>query len=149
MATLNIINNFDMTAQGVTVSGKQGAVADSSADPLAVTVSGLDKSMTGQLATATVATLFDSSVDLPATFAYLFFWADQITYLQIVGSGSNVIHKVAATQPFVLPGYNKILAAASTSLITGGSEPVVTTIAKVAAGNYTGVTANYVFRVIL
>lgn len=104
--------------------------------------------MVGTLATATVITMYDDDNDLPADWDYLFFWADAICYLQLIGSAGNVTHRIAAGQPFVLPGYDSILPAASTTLITGGSEPTMEDIDSIALGNYTGSTLNYLFIVI-
>ena len=66
----------------------------------------------------------------------------------LIGSTTNVIHRVAAKQPFVLPGYDTILAAADTTIITGGTEPTLTDIDSVVLGNYSGTTANFLFAVI-
>jgi hypothetical protein len=149
VATLQVQNNFEVTIQGVTYFGKQGPSTDAAADPFSIPVTGRIKEVASQLATAAAVTLFDASVDVVATFAYLFWWADQITYLQVIGTGSNVVLKVAAQQPLVLPGYNLMLAAASTTAITGAAEPALTTVAKVVAGNYTGTPANFLLTVIL
>ncbi len=142
-ATLNITNFFSMVSQGREISGKQGAATDDPKSPLPLTVDGLSNLQIGTLATATVATLFDSD-DFPATFVYLFFWSDQDCYIQLIGSGSNVIIPITAEVPFTL-AIGQLLAAANTSKITGGSEPTLTNIASVVIGNYSGQTANYLF----
>ncbi len=146
-ATLKILNNFEITAQGVTYAGKQGAAADDVAEAYEASVTGLVHELVGQLATAAVETVYESD-DPPASFAYAFAWADQTFYVQVIGSGSNAIFKVAAYQPFVIPGFGKVLGAASTTAITGGSEPAVTDVASVLLGNYSGNTMNYVFAAI-
>lgn len=146
-ATLSIVNNFSLPTQGNTYTGQQGPITALPSAPLAITVNGTIYEAVNTLATAAIVTIFDSD-DVPATWQYLFYWADQITYIQIIGSGSNAIFKVAAMQPFVLPGYNKVLAAANTTPIAGGSEPAVTTVASVVLGNYSGTAANYLFAVI-
>lgn len=148
MATLEIVNNFSLAAQGVTAAGKQGAADDNFADAFQVTVSGVWHMLVGSLATATVVTAYDDDDDVPADWDYLYYWADQITYVQLVGSASNVIFKVAAKQPFVLPGYDSLLAAANTTPIAGGAEPALTDIDQVVLGNYSGNTANYLFCII-
>lgn len=147
MATLSIVNNFQLDSQGVLKTGKQGAAADGFSDEFDITVTGTCQQLTGTLATATANTVFDSD-DFPATWLYLYYWADQISYIQIIGSGTNARFKVAAKQPFVLPGYNSILASADTTPITGGAEPSLTTISKVVIGNYSGNAMNYLFAVI-
>lgn len=148
MATLNIINNFELDSQGSVKTGKQGEIADAVTDQLPVTVTGTCHHVTGSLATATVVTVYDDDNDVPADFDYLYFWCDVDMYIQIVGSGSNVIFKVEAFQPFVLPGFDTILAAADTTIITGGTEPTLTDIDSVVIGNYSGGTGNYLFAVI-
>lgn len=148
MATLEIVNNFSLAAQGVTAAGKQGSADDNFADAFEVTVSGTYHKLVGSLATAAVAVVYDDDDDFPADWDYLYYWADQVSYVQLVGSGSNVVFKVAAKQPFVLPGYDSLLAAANTTAITGGSEPTLTDIDQVVVGNYSGNTMNYLFCVI-
>lgn len=148
MASLEIISNFSLTSQGIVKVGKQGAAADAATDPLSVTVTGTCHYLTGVLATATVNTVYDDDDDFPIDWDYLYFWSDQICYIQIVGSGSNVILKVAVTVPFWLPGYDSVLAAANTTIITGGAEPTLTDIDSVVIGNYSGSAMNYVFAVI-
>ena len=123
MATLSILNNFSLTAQGLEISGKQGAAAAGFSTDLDITVTGTYHHIVGSLATATVVTVYDDDNDVPADFDYLYFWADQDAYIQIIGSGTNVIFKVEATQPFVLPGFDTILAAADTTIMSGGASP--------------------------
>lgn len=148
MATLSIINNFELSAQGNTHRGKQGASSSLFNDALEITVSGTIHHIVGSLATATVVTVYDDDNDVPADWDYLYFWADQDLYIQLIGSGTNVIFKTEATQPFVLPGFDTLLAAADTTIITGGAEPSLTDIDSIVLGNYSGTTANYVFAVI-
>ena len=54
---------------------------------------------------------------------------------------------MAAYQPFVLPGYDSMLAAADTSILTS-SEPTLTDIDSVVIGNYSGGDATYLFAVV-
>lgn len=148
MSVLNIWNSFSLVSNGLENNGKQGSTTDDMKSPFAITVTGTTHRVVGQLATATVVTVYDDDDDVPADWDYLYYWADQITYLQIIGSGSNVIFKIAAKQPFVLPGYDSILAAANTTVITGGTEPTLTDIDSILIGNYSGSTANYLFTVV-
>lgn len=149
MATLNIINHFQMTSQGTMNEGKQGTYTDDPKTPFSITTTGACQKETGTLATATVQQLWASASDKPATFVYFHFWADQICYLQFISAATNFTIKVAAKQPFVLPGYGSLLAAANTTAITGGSEPTVAAIASIYLGNYSGSTLNYAYAVIL
>lgn len=147
-ATLSILNNFTITAQGREITGKQGASTSDFTEAFDITVGGQVHYVVGSLATATVVTVYDDDDDKPADWDYLYFWSDQICYLQLIGATGNATFKIAATQPFVLPGYDSILVAANTTLITGGSEPSMEDIDSVAIGNYSGSTLNYVFAVI-
>ncbi len=148
MPTLSLVNNFQLNSQGALKTGKQGLATGGFSDEFDITtVTGTNLQLTGTLATATVNTIFDSD-DFPQTWVYLHYWADVVTYLQVIGSGTNAIFKVAALEPFVIPGYNKILAAADTTLIAGGAEPSLTTISKIVIGNYSGGPANYTFAVV-
>lgn len=147
MSILSILNSFQLDSQGLTKSGKQGAIADALDTPYEVTVTGNINYQTGQIATASIVTLFDDDNNQPADWDYLYLWADQPVYLQLIGSGSNVIFKIAAYQPFVLPGFDSLLAAANTTPITT-TEPTLTDIDAVVLGNYSGSTASYVFAAI-
>lgn len=141
--TLSIVNNFSLLSQGVIDSGKQGAIADVPSTALQISVSGLIFRVRSTLATATIVQVYTAATDFPATFSHLFFWSDQTCYIQIVGTATNAIFKVLATDPFVLPGFGSILAAANTTNIAGGSEPAVTAVSKIVLGNYSGTTMNY------
>src|SRR3990167_4014662 len=147
MATLSIINNLSLPTQGNTFTGKQGLAANGFSTALTITVTGTVHSVVGSLATATVVTVYDDDNDVPADLDYLYFWSDVDMYIQLIGSGSNVIFKNEASQPFVLPGFDTLLAAADTTIITGGTEPTLTDIDSVVIGNYSGGTGNYVFAV--
>lgn len=148
MATLSIISNFTATLQGLEVSGKQGLAASGIADALDITVGGQVHKVVGSLGTATISTVWDDDNDSPTDFDFLFFWADVDMYIQLIGSGTNVIFKVDGTVPFWLPGFDTLLAAADTTPIAGGTEPTLQDIDSVVIGNYTGGTGNYVFAVI-
>lgn len=147
-ATLKILNGFEITAQGIVYSGKQGAAADDAAEAYEATVTGLVHQVAGQLATASVVTVYDDDDDVPADFDYAFVWADQTFYVQVIGAASDVKIKVAAYQPFVIPGFNKILGSAGTTAMSGASEPAVTDIDSIVLGNYSGNTMNYLLAVI-
>jgi hypothetical protein len=147
-ATLEIISNFSIEVQGLTHSGKQGTSTDAATEPFEVTVGGQIHKVVGSLATATVVTVYDDDSDVPADWDYAYFWADQDCYIQIIGSGSNAIFKVEAKVPFWIPGFDTVLAAADTTIITGGTEPTLTDIDSIVVGNYSGNTMNYVFAVI-
>jgi hypothetical protein len=147
MATLNIWNAFSLDTQGSEKSGKQGSASDDPKSPFAVTVEGSSQAGIGSITTANTRQLWASASDDPSTFAYFHFWADQITYLQFITAATNFTIKVAAKQPFVLPGYGTLLAAATTTVITT-TEPTLAVIASIYMGNYSGVTANYAYHVI-
>lgn len=141
-ATLSLTNNFSIETQGRTITGKQGA-ADSGFDTAYdVTVTGLVLNKVGSLATAAVVLLYDDSAEYPADWTYCMIWADQDTYVQAITAATNAIFKQLAYVPFTLT-YNSLLAAASTSAITGGSTPSTADIKKVYLGNYSGSAANY------
>lgn len=147
MATLNIINNFEAALLGgAEVFGKQGSADDGLLDAFSITITGPSHLVPGQLSTATVVTVYDDDNDVPTDWDYLFFWSDQDCYLQAVASATNVVHKIKAKVPFTL-GYDSLLAAADTTIITGGSEPSVTDIDSIVIGNYSGNTMNYLFAV--
>jgi hypothetical protein len=148
MATLSIVNNFSVPTQGRPITGKQGEEQEAFNTAFEVEVNGFVHEVISQLATDNVVTVFDDDDDVPADFAYAYVWADQDFYIQIIGSGSNVILKVQAFMPFVLPGFDTILAAADTTKITGGSEPTLTDIDSIVIGNYSGNTMNYHFAAI-
>lgn len=148
MATLKIINTFEFSALGQKLSGKHGLAEDSSGLPLEVDVEGLAHYIPFSLATAAVQTVYDDDSDVPDDWVYLYLWADQDIYIQLIGSSTNVIFKVEAYQPFVLPGFDSLLAAADTTIITGGSEPSLQDIDSVVIGNYSGSTVNGIFAVI-
>lgn len=143
MATLNIWNYLSLSQSGGETTAKQGTTTDSPQTPFAITVTGNLFEAKNTLATATVRTLWDEDASFPATFAYGFLWVDQIAYLQFIAQSANVIHRVAAKQPFVLPGYSTILPAANTTIMDGGTEPTLSQIDSIVLGNYSGSTLNY------
>ena len=148
MATLSITNNFSLPTSGNTLTGKQGLAASAFATAYDITVNGQVHNVVGSLATATVVTVYDDDDDFPIDWDYCYIWADQALYVQIFGVSLNATFKMAAYQPFVIPGFDSILAAANTTIMTGGVEPTMTDIDSIALGNYSGTTANYLFCVI-
>lgn len=142
----------------VSVNGKeytfhQGDSTDSPDDEYDVAAEDTTSTTDGEihlvehaLATATVVTVYDDDNDVPTDWDYMFFWADVDMYLQLVGSGTNVILKTRKKIPFVWH-YDSLLAAADTTIITGASEPTLTDIDSIVVGNYTGGSGNYVFAV--
>lgn len=143
MSTLNIWNHLSHSLVGSETTAKHGTTTDAPQTPFAITAAGNEYDLKGTCATAAVKTLWDEDSNFPATFLYAHFWADQICYLQLIAQSTNVIHRIAAKQPFVLPGYSTILGAANTTIITGGTEPTLSQIDSIAIGNYSGSTLNY------
>lgn len=147
MATLSLFNYFSLLSNGTEKTGKQGSIGDAPQTPFDITVTGTCLQDSGSLATATVRTVFDDDSDFPIDWDYLWYWADQDSYIQLIGSGTNVILKVEAKVPFAL-SFDSLLAAADTTIITGGTEPTLTDIDSVVIGNYSGSTMSYVFAVV-
>lgn len=148
MATLNILSNLEMLVNGLNRQYKQGDAADGFNEPFQVTVSGITFERVGSLATATVITLWDDDNQFPADWDFGYLWADQDVYLQLIGATANVTIKVEAKVPLWIPGFDSILPAANTTLITGGTEPTMEDIDSIALGNYSGSAANYAFVLI-
>jgi hypothetical protein len=140
--TLSITTQFELESLGRTIRGKQGESTAAWDTPFEISVTGTIHEMIGSLATATVVTVYDDDNDAPTDWDYLWYWADQDSYIQLVGSGTNVILKVEQYVPFVL-SFDSLLAAADTTIITGGSEPSLTDIDSVVIGNYSGNTMSY------
>jgi hypothetical protein len=152
--SLNIVNNYDLEAQGISLVGKQGNITDAVDDPYniasdtTVTIAGNRMNPGGTLATASVQLVYDASVAPLATFDYGHFWADQDACIQLITSATEVRFHVRAKVPFVIPGFGKMVASAGTSAIAGNSEPTYTTIAKIYVGNYSGNSMNYILTLI-
>ena len=147
---LSIINNLNVTPQGGSlVTAKQGTPTSAFLDPYNIVATGQSKQVASQLATATVITIYDDSVDSPTDFIYMHYWADQTTYLQAITAATNFVLKLGAYIPFCFGGFNAMLAAANTNVITGAATPSTADIKKVLLGNYSGTTVNYVFTVVL
>lgn len=148
MATLSILSNFSLPSLGLTIKGKQGLATATIDEPLEISVSGTDHVVRGSLATDSKKTIFDDDDDVPATFDYLFFWADQDCFLQLIATATNVIFKIEATVPFWMPGFGSLLAAANTTEVSTGSDPSVTAIDSVVVLNRSGSTMNYLLAII-
>jgi hypothetical protein len=144
---LEILDSFSVETQGRTITGKQGDYDDNTDEPFVVSVTGTSHDIVGSIATATVKTVWDDDDDLPATWDFFYFWCDQDVYLQFVGTATNFTIKVEAKVPFKM-SFQKLLAAASTTDIVGGTEPTTETIDHINIGNYSGNTANYQATVI-
>lgn len=143
-ATLNIRCSFEAEINGRTITGNHGLTTDGPTDDFAITVDGQSCYKPDQLATASVRTLWDEDSERPADFDYMFFWADQDIYLQIIGSSTNVTLKVKAKVPIIL-GHDEILAAANTTALSAGVTPTMENIDSILISNVSGSTANYLF----
>jgi hypothetical protein len=145
VATLEITNNWSVALDGTTHTGKQGDTDGTFAEPFEFTVSGYVHRVRRLIATATVYTVYDDDDDLPADFVYAWYVCTVDSYIQIIGSGSNVVFKCEAYLPFVLPGFDTMLGAANTTAITGGTEPTLTDIDSIVVGNYSGGSGTFEF----
>jgi len=158
---LNIINSFALsgvpTAGGPYV-GWQGPynglattalnIANLSATVLSGNaLSGLVYEGGGTLATATALKIYDSSVHKPATFNYVWIWADQACYVQTIATATNCVYQMLPTVPQTF-SLNTCLGAANTTPIST-SAPSTTAIATIYLGNYSGTTMNWSIAVIL
>jgi hypothetical protein len=146
MANLNIIDRFSIEVNGTTFAANHGESDTLASEFYAFsespTVTGLIYTYIGQIPTATVRTAWDEDSNFPTDFDYLWFWADQTVYLQLIGQTGSETVKVRKYAPFKLSGYGSIRPVASTALITGSSEPSMEEIDSIAIGNYSGSTAN-------
>lgn len=144
--TFSIMNNLLYQDGENTYSAKQGALTSGFTDRYklsdVLTLNNAVFQRRGQLATATVITIFDDDSDYPQDFQYLHFWCSVKMYLQIITT-SNVVIPILAYTPFVLPGFDALQIAANTTLITGGTEPTPVDIDSIALGNYSGGTGDY------
>lgn len=144
-ATLEILDSFTTEINGITYSGKQGSATDNVDTPFAVTLTGQIHDGGTQLATASVAKVWDKDTHFPTTFLQVFLWSDQDLYIQLVTAATNSIMKCTAKTPYRIT-FNGLLAAADTTDITGGSEPTLAALDHINLGNYSGNTANYTFK---
>ena len=147
MASCNVIANFTMTNNGITLAGQQGLDgANASTDPVVLTVNGQGVQKPFQLATATALKLYDTTFDVPTTFQFLHFVADVAMYLEFITSATAFYVSAAAGVPFILTGASILGQAATTAM--SGSAPSVTAIAKIYAQNNSGSTGNGVLTLI-
>lgn len=142
MSTLNVKSSFELSVNGRTITGKQGAAVDDADTAFGITVDGKTYPADNSIADDAVRTLWDEDSNFPQDFDFLFFWADQDVDLQLIGSSGNVTIKVRAKVPFVL-GYDDILPAANTTLLSAGVAPTYESIDSVVLANNSGSTANY------
>lgn len=146
-AVLKVINNFVMELNGITYTGKQGDAADDATDTMDSTVNGQIHAVATQLATGAAVTVWDEDDDVPVNFQYLFIWSDKAIYVQLIGQTSYAIVHVAAGQPFVLPGYDELKVAVSTTPLSG-TEPVMEDIDSIVIQNNSGDSCNYLVAVV-
>ena len=131
MANVNTTVIIEVSGHGTYTLGKHGAAANSIHTPLitaTATATGLHEKK-GSLAGATAALIYDATVDLPATFIKLFFWADQDYQIQLLTTDNEVTHSGAALDPFILSEGGAltsvgILASANTNLQLDGVDSV-------------------------
>ena len=121
--------------------GKQGNATDDPKTEYPIQVTGNVSDVAGQLATATVLQVL-GSLTTAQPWSYMHYWADQDSYMQFIGSASNVIIKCPALIPHVM-SYDGILAAANTTPISGGATPSLQQLASIYIGNYSGSLMNY------
>jgi hypothetical protein len=143
-ADLEIINTVSMETQGRTHTGKQGDYDDTAATPKTISLGGQIHSMIGSLATATGVTVWDDDDDAPTDWDYLYFWADQDCYIQLIGASTNVSLPIKAGVPFTLYG-DDVLAAANTTPLAAA--PSLEAIDSVRIWNQSGNTMNFDFKV--
>ena len=143
MATVKTIVAMQMLSAGGIFRGKQGASADDVFTWLNTTVAGTKHERMQTIAFSVPdgdpesVTMYDASQDdLPATWNFLFFWADQAMHLQLIdinATGTNVIIPTLANFPFVM-GAGNILAAANETVIPDGLT-TLRPIDKIVVGN--------------
>ena len=143
MATYKILNRISMTAQGIDIEAKQGPAADAKTKEYEVTVTGTCHKLIGVVAADSEAVVFDDSVDVPATWDKLFFWASGNVQLQLLCAVSDVVVQVTAYEPFTM-SLGELLAASGTTL--GGTtatgtltaDATLTDIKKIVVRNTAG-----------
>lgn len=149
-ATLSVLNQFTTIINGRPMAGFQGTSDDIATDEMDITLTGQVKQLASQLATATVLKVYDDAVDTcVANLLYLWYKADQRTYIQLVSAATNVvIGPLAANVPISIGAYSsfKLLAEDDNiDAITGGAEPSTADVKQVYIGNYSGSTCNFEF----
>lgn len=137
---LEISNSFLFEPQGRSLTGKQGAATDTVETPEIVSVTGAIHNVIGSLATASGQTIWDEDDDVPADWNYLYFWADQDCYLQLIGQTSQVSLPVKALVPHTQYG-DQLLAAVNTTPLAAA--PALEDIDSVRIWNQSGSTMNF------
>jgi len=132
MATLT-----EYAAFSLPVSGDQPLAAGRNTNPITLTVTGTADAWMGSLATATNATLWDSSTSPISSFLYAWIKADQDIFIEIQGgsAANNAVRKVKAGFPEILSTGTMRTYSAGGSF--GGSSTAIT---KVLARNESGTT---------
>ncbi len=145
---LNIVSNFSLiTNPGSILSGQQGTVDTTGPnDAFVLAVNGQGQSTPFQLASATAQKIWDSTINVPATFQFVHIVCDQALYIQFITSATNFIVQQTAGIPFVMT-VASLLAAANTTPLAG-SAPSITAIAKIYIQQNSGVAANGQFTII-
>jgi hypothetical protein len=131
-ASLKIINNFALVANGITAFSKQGDADDDITDPYTVPVDGKHHRVNGVLLPQTSKAVWASSEDYPDTFVYVFIWATEDLHLQIFYTDEttdSVVMKIKAKVPFVL-SVNGIIATGE-SAINPEDPPSLPTISAI------------------
>jgi hypothetical protein len=142
LATLKITNAISLTSQGVLTEGKQGTAANPATTPYELTVTGTVHKRIGTAADEAETLIYDSTVDFPATWDYLFFWCDQSVQLNLVTSATGFTVEVTQYQPFVLSSQKILGQADATNL---AAQATTTVIDEITMGNYDAdATCNYV-----
>lgn len=147
---LSIINSFTATINGRPLAGFQGTSDDIATDEFDITLTGQAKQLTSQLATDAVLKVYDDAVDTcVADLLYLWYKADQRTYIQILTAATNVIiGPLAANVPISIGAYSSLKLLAeddNITAITGGAEPSTADVKQVYIGNYSGSVCNFEF----
>ncbi len=153
---LRVINTIEMaTTIGAALNGRQGSVTNPAAQPYTLPVTGSVHQRVGTLAFGAAATIYDSTVDLPATFVYLWFKMDIVGQIQLLTGATHVVLPVAANQPFTLgapaaetPATCGLLGVADFTNITAAADLAV--IDEITIVNTAGSgTANYQLFLVL
>jgi hypothetical protein len=99
---LNVKCNFEITIRGITFTGKQGTATDGIDDAFVISVDGKAHCMPFELAVDTTMTLWDDDNDNPLDFDFMFIWADQNCFIQVINSATSFSVPHLAKVPFIL-----------------------------------------------
>ncbi len=150
MANVNITTILEVSGHGTITIGKHGAQSDSIQVPKVITVTGTLGEKRSSLAASGLATLYDKATEsavIPATFNFLYFWADQDYQIQLITASTEVTHSGAAEVPTILSeggalGSVGLLASAGTTNNTAVA--VLATVDEITIHNISSTTAmNY------